>query len=70
MALKGIAAALIFGDNSGGGGGGSTNYNDLTNKPMINGEVLEGDKPADDFDLLSESDEFTEEQINDLITLI
>ena len=30
--------------NSGGGTGGTTNYNNLTNKPQINGVTLEGNK--------------------------
>lgn len=32
------------GGGGGGGGGGTTNYNDLTNKPSINGTVLSGNK--------------------------
>ena len=34
--------------NSGGGSGGTTNYNDLTNKPQINGVTLEGNKTSED----------------------
>jgi len=30
----------------GGGGGGTTNYNDLSNKPQINGATLEGNKSS------------------------
>ena len=33
--------------NSGGGGSGTTNYNDLNNKPKINGKTLEGDNTAE-----------------------
>ena len=32
----------------GGGGGGTSNYNDLTNKPSINGVTLTGDKTTSD----------------------
>ena len=31
-----------------GEGGGTTNYNALSNKPLINGVVLLGDKTSDD----------------------
>lgn len=33
------------------GGGGTDNYNELNNKPSINGEVLVGDKSAEDLGL-------------------
>ena len=29
-----------------GGGGGTSNYNDLTNKPRINGDTLTGNKTS------------------------
>jgi len=53
---------------NGGGGGGTTNYNDLSNQPQINGNTLVGDKSASDLGLvaaeagkgLSEND-FTDE---------
>lgn len=32
----------------GGGGGGTGDYNDLTNKPTIEGKTLEGDMTLDD----------------------
>ena len=43
--------------NSGGGGGGTgtTNYNDLTNKPSINGITLEGDLSAEDLGLMPDN---------------
>ena len=43
--------------NSGGGGGGTgtTNYNDLTNKPSINGITLQGDLSAEDLGLMPDS---------------
>lgn len=33
---------------TGGGGGGTTNYNDLTNKPQINGITLIGNKTSEE----------------------
>ena len=40
-------------ERSGGGGGepGTTNYNDLTNKPSVNGQILIGSKTSSDLDL-------------------
>ena len=38
-------------DGSGGGGGGTTNYNNLTNKPKINGYTLSGERTAAGLDL-------------------
>lgn len=40
--------------NSGGGGPGTTNYNDLNNKPKINGKTLEGDNTAEYYGMISE----------------
>lgn len=42
-------------EKSGGGGGepGTTNYNDLTNKPSVNGHILIGSKTSSDLDLQS-----------------
>lgn len=39
---------LITDDYTGGGSGGTSNYNDLENKPSINGVVLEGNKTTED----------------------
>ena len=36
-----------------GGGSGSTNYNELTNKPQINGTTLSGNKTSEDLGLAS-----------------
>lgn len=41
--------------NSGGGSGGTTNYNNLTNKPTINGVTLEGNKTSADLDIQSQT---------------
>lgn len=44
-----LAAAMVAEKGSGdGGGGGTTNYNQLTNKPQINGVILTGNKSASD----------------------
>ena len=60
MAEKGILSndellALIK-KNGGGGGGGTTNYNDLNNKPQINGTILSGNKSAEDLGLIGIED--------------
>lgn len=36
-------------NGTGGGSGGTTNYNDLTNKPTINGVEVSGDKTSADY---------------------
>ena len=41
--------------NSGGGTGGTTNYNNLTNKPQINGVTLEGNKTGEEIGLVNEN---------------
>lgn len=38
-----------------GGGGGTTNYNDLTNKPTINGVEISGDKTSADYKISAET---------------
>lgn len=38
--------------HGGGGGGGTTNYNQLSNRPQINGTTLTGNKSASDLGLL------------------
>lgn len=54
----------------GGGSGGTSNYNDLQNKPQINGTTLSGNKTGDSLGLLSAGDELTPAQINDLTNLL
>lgn len=39
--------------SGGGGTGGTTNYNDLTNKPTINGVEVSGDKTSADYKISS-----------------
>ena len=41
-----ILAAVYAGGSSGGGSGGTSNYNDLSNRPQINGTTLSGNKTA------------------------
>ena len=41
---------------SGGGGGGTSNYNDLSNKPQIQGVTLSGNKTAEDLGLALSAD--------------
>ena len=40
--------SIVAGSKNGGGQGGTTNYNDLTNKPQVNGVTLSGNKTAAD----------------------
>lgn len=49
ISLETLALAKKYTDEHGGGGGGTTNYNQLTNKPSINGVELVGDKTTEDF---------------------
>lgn len=44
-----LLAALFAKAKIGGGSTGTTNYNDLTNKPTINGVEVSGDKTSDDY---------------------
>ena len=53
-----------------GGGGGSDDYNPLSNKPKINNVELIGNKTGSDLGLLSEDDALTNEQLNNLISLL
>lgn len=39
----------IYPMNGGGGEGGTSNYNDLQNKPTLNGVTIEGDKTSEDY---------------------
>lgn len=45
----------------------SNNYNDLFNKPSINGVTLQGNKTADDLDLQEEMEFLTEQEIDQII---
>ena len=50
-----VAALAAKSGQGGGGSGGTTNYNDLTNKPTINGTTLEGNLTAEDLGLQPEN---------------
>lgn len=49
ISLETLALAKKYTDEHGGGGGGTTNYNQLTNKPKINGVTVEGEKSFEDY---------------------
>ena len=68
MALKGITAFIL--SEGSGGGQPATSYSDLTNKPLINGQELIGDKDSDELDLLGENDQLDEAQMAELISHI
>ena len=57
-----VARALALGAS--GGGSGTSNYNDLRNKPLINGKVLSGNLTSSDLDLVGEA---KVEEIEELI---
>lgn len=57
MNLSGEEALVLakkYTDEHGGGGGGTSNYNDLSNKPQINGHILNGNKTSSDLGLADE----------------
>lgn len=58
---------LIGSLSSGGGSGGTSNYNDLSNKPSINGVTLSGNKTTDDLNLPNELSELDDVNINHLV---
>ena len=47
--------------------GGTSNYNYLTNKPKINGVVLEGDKKSKDLKLQDNMESLTNMEIEEII---
>lgn len=53
---KGGFNGTILPEGSGGGGEGTDNYNELSNKPQINGHTLSGNKTASDLGLASAED--------------
>jgi len=48
-----ILLGIINSKSGGGGGGGTSNYNDLSNQPQINGNTLVGNKTASDLGLVA-----------------
>lgn len=51
----GVYQLRNFGGGGGGGGTGTTNYNDLANKPSINGVTLQDDLSAEDLGLMPDN---------------
>ena len=45
--------ALLIELNTGGGGGGTSDYNQLSNKPTLNGRLLSGNLTSEDVDVES-----------------
>ena len=64
------SAVPFAGGGSSGGGGSGIDYSLMTNKPMLNGTELDGDKTGSDYGLVDEDDYLTDQQINELIGLI
>lgn len=58
ISVETLALAKKYTDESGGGGGGggTSNYNQLSNLPQINGVTITGNKSAADLSLASSSD--------------
>jgi len=48
MAFGNATKGYVKAHSGGGGGGGSSNYNDLSNKPSINGVTLSGNKTSEE----------------------
>ena len=48
-----VEALLIELNTGGGGGGGTTDYNQLSNKPTINGRIVSGDLTSEELDVES-----------------
>lgn len=48
MAFGNATKGYVKKHSGGGGGGGTSNYNDLSNKPSINGVTLSGNKTSED----------------------
>ena len=51
-----VEALLIELNTGGGGGGGTTDYNQLSNKPSLNGRTLAGELTSKDVDVESDYD--------------
>lgn len=54
---------------NGGGGGGTTNYNQLSNKPQINGVTLQGNKTTQDLHIMASGAEVYDDY-EDAVTAI
>lgn len=70
--------SYLLGKKSGGGSGGTTNYNELTNKPSINGVTLSGNKSSEDLGIeisvplitIDMQDRLREETLNEVSEFI
>lgn len=60
----------IYQMNGGGGEGGTSNYNDLQNKPTLNGVTIEGNKTSEDYGIESaDRQEILEQSIENYYAL-
>ena len=60
--------ALASGNGGGGGTGGTSNYNDLANKPQINGTTLTGNKTLDELGITADNlNVYTKEETTNAI---
>lgn len=64
-----VLAKKYTDEHSGGGAGGTSNYNDLTNKPSINGVELIGDKTLSDLNIKTDTDKVDHGISNTTFTL-
>lgn len=64
-----VLTGLVVVSGSGGGGGGTTDYNDLSNKPAINGNTLSGNKTSHQLGVADENHTHPVAQITDFPTL-
>ena len=55
---------ITYAGGSGGGSGGSDNYNELANKPQINGKTLTGNTSFEDLGMAA----YTTEEITNNVT--
>lgn len=53
-----------------GGGGGTTNYNDLSNKPTLNGTTIQGNMTTTDLGVVSSDDTLTPQEMSNLLNLL
>lgn len=64
MAEDYIARAMALdAKNSGGGSGGTTNYNELSNRPKINGVLLTGNKTSSELGIETMSVQVDDENL-------
>lgn len=56
--LSRVEALLI--DLNAGGSGGTSDYNQLTNKPSINGVTVSGDKTSEDYGIIPGTNDYNQ----------